>query len=822
MHKLVTRSMLAAAVVLSVLLGSVEAGLELMRDGQPRATIVVAAKHSAVAELAAKEFQVYVQKTSGALLPIVDEATEVAGAKVVIGPSALARRLAPGVADLPANGFVIRTRGDSLVLAGADGRGDPLRVETQVGTLFGVYAFLRDQLGIRWIWPGELGEVIPRRGTIRVGNLERRHVPRMLYCYYGADFTKHSALTLWQRRNGIGAKVNIFFGHAFNWLIKKELYDQCPEMFVMLKGRRVFGSHPCYNSPEFLKRAIPWARKRIMRPNVVAVSLMPNDGGGFCDATCPHCGKYMSPDKKEPDGVFRTDAFVAFWNKVCEGVGDLPEGKYFCTRTYGAYRSPPRKVRPHKRLMIVLHRGTGCYARPVREKDTESIRSWTSNGERPFLMDAHWFGAQRHALPIVLTDHMAKRVAMWNRYNLKGFRGAACNKWSAFGIMYYLGAGLLRDPGLTKEAILGEWYGAFGRAAPAIRRLYAKVEAEFLNPHDGNYQKAFLRTEFLDECDALLNEARTLAQNETIRKRVDYVACAFQYARFTKERQEVIMPALMKAGWFFHHRLIYRSDPRPEAALRMPPINEFRAVIRNVSKRTEAFVRFLQENGADRSGVGPMPPYRTDDAFYLPDPAWYRYADLQLRHVRAVLDRRQVISAPSEWSFRLDPQKVGIKERWFAATSPKTGWQKMTVCIPLKYTVLRGGSDVPWAWYRHTFRVPADLGERKVSILFGGLAMTAHVYVNGKLVLTRPCRNLPYQNLTRFAWRMPFEVDVTPFTRGGQMNSVVVLTTREDSPILLGFWRPAFICVGTDPIPAPEQRPMGRVNPDWRTIGDLN
>ena len=52
--------------------------------------------------------------------------------------------------DLPAgDGFVIRTVGDRVLIAGRGAR----------GTLYGAYAFLEEPLGVRWYMPGKVGTV---------------------------------------------------------------------------------------------------------------------------------------------------------------------------------------------------------------------------------------------------------------------------------------------------------------------------------------------------------------------------------------------------------------------------------------------------------------------------------------------------------------------------------------------------------------------------------------------------------------------------------------------------------------------------------------
>jgi hypothetical protein len=84
-----------------------------------------------------------------------------------------------------------RPRGDvvaNLVLAGRD-RWDPAHLEVEginerivgrqqeYGTVNAVYTFLQDHLGVRWLWPGELGEDIVRQDTIALAPLQVPYHP---------------------------------------------------------------------------------------------------------------------------------------------------------------------------------------------------------------------------------------------------------------------------------------------------------------------------------------------------------------------------------------------------------------------------------------------------------------------------------------------------------------------------------------------------------------------------------------------------------------------------------------------------------------------
>jgi hypothetical protein len=152
--------------------------LTLVENGAPRATIVVMKEAvSAPAELeparlsgavplptkiagAARDLQVYLQKMSGAKLPIVGDDKAPSGTLILVGRSALTRDLDTKVPSgltpqRNEEGFVIIAKGDRLLLAGNDA--DPYH-----GTEYAVANFLYRQ-GVRWYMPGEFGDVVPRR-----------------------------------------------------------------------------------------------------------------------------------------------------------------------------------------------------------------------------------------------------------------------------------------------------------------------------------------------------------------------------------------------------------------------------------------------------------------------------------------------------------------------------------------------------------------------------------------------------------------------------------------------------------------------------------
>jgi len=175
----VSIGVVVAFVVVAALVGPSAAGVELVRDGKPLASIIIPAEPLPVESYAAKELQYHVELATGAELPIVSENQEIpAGAHVYLGRCKAAAAAKVDPSSLPGNGYVVKTVDRDIYLAGKDSRGDPLGLDTHEGTLFGVYDLLETHLGVRWLWPGKLGEVIPRQQNLSLAPADGSVKPR--------------------------------------------------------------------------------------------------------------------------------------------------------------------------------------------------------------------------------------------------------------------------------------------------------------------------------------------------------------------------------------------------------------------------------------------------------------------------------------------------------------------------------------------------------------------------------------------------------------------------------------------------------------------
>jgi len=188
-HPSVSQAVSRLAVIVAFAAGCPMAGRAavLVNEGVPAARIVMASDAPASTREGVRELADYVERMSGARLPVVEaDGGPPAGqpTTIWIGHHEDFEKFFPGV-DLSLTDheqILIVVRGDHVLVKGKD-----LAVgnqELQTGTLHAVYTFLEKYLGVRWLWPGELGEVVPEQSTLVLQDsvfgftppLQQRHI----------------------------------------------------------------------------------------------------------------------------------------------------------------------------------------------------------------------------------------------------------------------------------------------------------------------------------------------------------------------------------------------------------------------------------------------------------------------------------------------------------------------------------------------------------------------------------------------------------------------------------------------------------------------
>jgi len=136
-----------------------------------------------------------------------------------------------------------------------------------------------------------------------------------------------------------------------------------------------------------------------------------------------------------------------------------------------------------------------------------------------------------------------------------------------------------------------------------------------------------------------------------------------------------------------------------------------------------------------------------------------------------VAQTRPQIDLNGRWQFRLDPQNVGISDRWYTAS----GTFPDTITVPGAWQAQGFGEPsgnlrhdyAGTAWYRKSVSIPASWANRIVWLRVGGAHRSATLFVNGTKVGAHE------------GFSAPFSFDITNAVHPGGANNIVF---RIDNP----------------------------------------
>ncbi|MDO8544517.1 MAG: DUF4838 domain-containing protein [Opitutaceae bacterium] len=342
----------------------------LVQDGRPMCVLMVADQASAAARKAAIALQEALGKMSGGTVAIAKESelrlTKAGGrwsvehrgrpvpSLVAIGETKLSAGEGLSGRELPLEGYRMKTVGNALLLVGSDVRPEgnlPLE-----GTRHAVSALLERHLDCRWLWPGDLGEIIPRRATVKIAALDEEDAPAIRqrklrnYGYGGAEtievppdpgqpgststrklVLRHDRLTIgmttlglasddyvgwcpqstaWWSQQRLGSSYAVDAGHAYRgWW--NRFGAEHPDWFALQRnGSRMPGRMPvereklCHANAGLIEQVIREKMAELKNnPGRDSVSVSPNDGGGNNGpCLCEGC-RQLDPANGRPLGV---------------------------------------------------------------------------------------------------------------------------------------------------------------------------------------------------------------------------------------------------------------------------------------------------------------------------------------------------------------------------------------------------------------------------------------------------------------------------------------------------------------------------------------
>lgn len=473
---------LLVAACAFLLLAPALPGITLVENGVARYDIVVAPGEITAEMTAAQELRDHLRQMTGCELNIVRNASTSSGRHIYVGQSPEISRLLPDIdfGKLGRDEIVIRTAGDALILSGGRPR----------GTLYAVYTFLEETLGVRW-WTSMETE-IPSRKTVSVGPLNVRYNPPFFQREtHFQDVIYNPLFAARLKNNGqhptipadLGGQERAagFYCHSFWKLIPEDIYGkEHPEWFGLYRGKRT-GSHVvsegqlCLTNPALLKELTKNAKIWLdLYGGCNLIALSQNDNMQKCE--CPAC---TASDQKEgsPAGTL-----INFVNPAAAELEKYRPGVIVETFAYTYTFPPPRHARPRSNVMIRLCSINADFARPLSEDGEfgDAIRNWAAISQKLGIWN--YIGNFRNYLLIhpntlniardikFFADN--KAIAVFQQGS--GDRPAYCNDANAdlVQLKAYLSAHLLWNPQADPEAVIHDFTeGYYGpKAGPVIRK----------------------------------------------------------------------------------------------------------------------------------------------------------------------------------------------------------------------------------------------------------------------------------------------------------------------------------------------------------------
>jgi hypothetical protein len=592
----------------------------LVEKGQARAVIIVPEKPSPVIANAARVLRDHIKQMTEAELPIRTE-DRITGspsqdqAWVLVGEGKLAEKLGLTSKGLGPGGIVQSAKGNVLALFGSDVHtpSDPN------GTRYAVTTFLEDKLGVRYLWPGDLGKVVPRRQTITVADFQHRYAPKLAQRHIrsmgyhdriqvGLDrlgFTKADYQRLladaqrtqvespeWFGWHRLGGTLNLSAGHAFTHLWAKYGKDH-PDWFALQSG----GSRDQSNNPDRARLCVSnsdliaaIAKEKIeelnKNPNLLGVSIAPNDGGRPAFCTCPKCqaldsakGRkvllwdFSKGSRRDFEHVSLTDRMVYFWNAIAERVVKVHPDKLLVVDAYSVYAAPPveRKLHPN---LVVRFAPLAYHAEDYRQESLREWDGWSKAAKRIYFRPNLMLAGRRDGMPLLYVHKFGKDFRYLADHGMMGTDfDACCHHWATQGLNYYVVARLHWNPEHDVSAMVDDYCQAgFGPAAKSARRYFDGLEALM---DEAASKKATPSTVFhpkaLDKLRKELEQGRRDAgSDQAIAKRIAFLELGLRWTEIEvrahtfladsgKADKEVVKKTLDERFTLMRH--IFRETP---------------------------------------------------------------------------------------------------------------------------------------------------------------------------------------------------------------------------------------------------------------------
>ncbi|MCG9129256.1 DUF4838 domain-containing protein [Candidatus Poribacteria bacterium] len=409
------------------------------------------------------------------------------------------------------------------------------------GVLYGVYQFLEEFIGIRFLTADHTFVPDKTEITIPCGTYSFNPPFSFRWSYYreNSNFPEFAAKrkvnTVTDSENLGGKTQQNLINHSFHFLVPYSSYgNEHPEYYALHEGQRDTDTHGggpqlCVTNQDVIEIAANTAIEYLTdNPNISNISVSQADTARYC--RCDKCEE-LNEDEGTPMG-----SQLTFVNAVAERIEKVHPEVKVGTLAYWYTRQAPKTVRPRPNVQIQLCSIECCTLHAIDNPDCEKNRAFCSDtNDWGKICNDIWIwnyntNFRCYDLPHPNLRCIGPNVRYFLENNAKGvFMQANGNGLTGefSDLRNYIISHLIWNPHLDDQEILREFVELHYKSASSAIISYIDFlhdNAETKGLHPGTFpspEDVGLNPESSERIFGYFQEAKKLATNSEIKARVE-------------------------------------------------------------------------------------------------------------------------------------------------------------------------------------------------------------------------------------------------------------------------------------------------------------
>ncbi|MEI6578107.1 MAG: DUF4838 domain-containing protein [Eubacteriales bacterium] len=457
--------------------------MTLISGSASQYVIVKGASATPSENTAASKLQYYLKQISNVELSIITDASAIVTSKeIIVGKTN--REGASYTVDRAAlrdDGFIIKTVGQNIIIAGGELR----------GTLYGVFDFFQKFLGCKWL--SSTAIIIPKQSTVAVPvTINVKEIPAFKFraptvVYNMTSINPDYALA--NKINGLVQSVNSpeyggmvanYPGHTAALIVPPDKYfADHPEYYALTADGKRISDNPCLSNEDVIQIYINYAKKMIQdNPNITSITMGLNDSDVTCQ--CANC-KAIYAEEGANAGTL-----VRLLNRVCAAIRPLSPNVKLLTFAYACSVEAPKTVCDENIIIYYCPIGM-CYAHPLQKceydisKDTcRQLVDWGKVTNNIYIFE-YPMNYSEQALPYAKYDAVQPNIQFYYENHASGLFNCAVSNCDPnfFVLDNYIYAKLLWNPYADMEKIMTDFMtDYFGPGWQYVREYLRMISEE--------------------------------------------------------------------------------------------------------------------------------------------------------------------------------------------------------------------------------------------------------------------------------------------------------------------------------------------------------